>query len=69
MLDELKHIIQTLTTEYDTDVKYRIDVLPELRRVAEEMKKCQSNITTLEKNTNMLQKQLQLSTLDRKSVV
>ena len=64
LLDELKHIIQTLTTEYDTDVKYRIDVLPELRRVAEEMKKCQSNITTLEKNTNMLQKQLQLSTLE-----
>ena len=63
-LEQIKRILCMLNTEADTDVKYRIDILPEIRAVADEILKCKANIATLEQNTNMLQKQIQLSALE-----
>lgn len=63
-IEQLQGIIDTLGTEYDTDIKYRVDVLEELRFVEQEIQNCKTNIATLGKNTNMLQKQVQLETLE-----
>lgn len=62
--EKLQKIIGTMGTEFDTDIKYRVDVLMELRTLAVEIQKCKTNIATLEQNSNMLQKQIQLDTLD-----
>lgn len=62
--EQLDYVMKPLTTEMDTDIKYRVDVLGDIRAVETEMKKCKANIATLEKNTNMIQKQIQLEALE-----
>lgn len=54
-----------LSTSADMDIKYRVDVLTELQSIAREMKNCRDNIATLEKNSNMIMKQIQLSELEK----
>ncbi len=63
-IEALERSVRLLDSEHDTDIKYRIDVLAELRRIKMEMDICQTNITTLEQNSNFLQKQVQLSVLE-----
>ncbi len=63
-IKELEHIKKSLDTTYDIDIQYRVDILPDMQSLAEEIDKCNKNIATLEKNSNMLQKQIQLSTLE-----
>lgn len=60
-LEELK---RPLSWESETDIKYRVDVLTELKRIAQQMKQCNENIKTLDKNSGMLLKRIQLSQLD-----
>ena len=43
-------------SEADTDIKYRLDVIGNLRYVDLEINKCKENIATLEKNSNMIMK-------------
>lgn len=64
-LTRLGAILGTLGTEYDTDIKYRMDVIGDLRQIAIEIRKCKENIRTLEKNSNILMKQLQLTELEK----
>lgn len=61
----LAAILGTLGTEYDTDIKYRMDVIGDLRQVALEIGQCKENIRTLEKNSNLLMKQIQLTELEK----
>ena len=63
-LEQLEFVLEPLSTEYDTDIKYRLDVLGEIRQISLEIKKCKDNIATLEKNSNMIMKQVQLTTLE-----
>ena len=63
-IKEIEHIKKSLDTTYDIDIQYRVDILPDMQSLAEEIDKCNKNIATLEKNSNMLQKQIQLSTLE-----
>ena len=42
-----------------------MDVIGDLRQVSLEIDKCKENIATLNKNSNMIMKQLQLSTLEK----
>ena len=65
MLQKLEELQKPLSTETDTDIKYRVDVLVELRNTAQEIKNCRANIATLEKNSNMILKQIQLSELEK----
>lgn len=65
ILKNLEELQKPLATETDTDIKYRIDVLVELQNVAREMKNCKDNIATLEKNSGMILKQIQLSELEK----
>lgn len=65
LMEEKKHVARLLTVEAETDIKYKIDVLTELKSIEGEISKCLLNIETLEKNTNIMQKRLQLEALDR----
>lgn len=63
-LRQLDYVIAPLSTDVDTDIKYRMDVLGSILANEEEIRKCKANIATLEKNTNMIQKQIQMETLE-----
>ncbi len=63
-LEHLKELQKALSTETDTDIKYRVEVLVELKNVALQIKNCKANIATLEKNSGMIMKQLQLTQLE-----
>ena len=65
VLQKLEELQKPLSTETDTDIKYRVEVLVELRNTAQEIKNCRANIATLEKNSNMILKQIQLSELEK----
>lgn len=63
-LKQLDYVMEPLATDVDTDIKYRVDVLGEIWALEEEIRKCKENIATLEKNSNMIQKQIQLDALE-----
>ncbi len=63
-LRQLDYVIEPLATDADTDIKYRVDVLHSILANEEEIRKCKANIATLEKNTNMIQKQIQMEALE-----
>lgn len=64
-LEQLEFVLKPLGTEHDTEIKYRLDVIGALRHIDLEINKCKENIATLEKNSNMIMKQVQLSTLEK----
>ena len=64
-LKQLEYVLEPLNTDQDTDIKYRLDVIGDLRQVSLEIDKCKENIATLKKNSNMIMKQLQLSALEK----
>lgn len=64
-LEQLEFVLQPLGTENDTDIKYRLDVIGDLRIVDLEINKCKENIATLEKNSSVIMKQIQLSALEK----
>ena len=49
----------------DIDIKYRLDVITRLRLLQKEIKNCENNIRTLKENTTLIQKQIQLETLEK----
>ncbi len=61
---QLDYVMAPLATDADTDIKYRVDVLAGILVNEEEIRKCKANIATLERNTNILQKQVQMETLE-----
>ena len=64
-LEQYKFVLEPLSVENDTDIKYRLDVIGDLRQVSIEIDKCRENIATLEKNSNVIMKQVQLSALEK----
>ena len=63
-IEMLQSVLEPLSTEHDTDIKYRIPVLSDLQQLRMEIHKCKENIATLEKNSGMIMKQVQLSALE-----
>lgn len=61
----LQSVLEPLSTEHDMDIKYRISVLSDLYQLRLEIHKCKENIATLEKNSGMIMKQVQLSALEK----
>ncbi len=61
---QLNYVLEPLATDVDTDIKYRVDVLISILVNEEEISKCKANIATLEKNTNMIQKRIQMEALE-----
>ena len=64
-MEQLEFVLKPLGTEHDTDIKYRLDVIGDLRHVEQEIIKCNENISKLEQNSNMIMKQIQLSKLEK----
>lgn len=65
ILRNLEELQNPLSTDIDTDIKYRVDVLTELSSTRQEIKNCKDNIATLEKNSNVMLKQIQLAELEK----
>ncbi|MDO5336150.1 MAG: SbcC/MukB-like Walker B domain-containing protein [Eubacteriales bacterium] len=63
-IQDLKRLEDSLGTEADVDVKYRLPALRELELLHASMKKCEDNIKTLEKSSNFSKKQVQLKALE-----
>ena len=61
----MEELQKPLATETDTDIKYQVDVLTDLRSTEQEIQNCRDNIATLEKNSNVLLKQIQLQQLEK----
>ena len=59
----MESVIVPLNTETDVDIKYRLDVIIRLHMLQVGIKKCEDNIRTLKKNATLIQKQIQLETL------
>lgn len=62
--EQLETVKTPLETEMDIDIQYKIDVISEIRFTQSAIRKCKENIGTLEKNSNMIQKQIQMNTLE-----
>ncbi|MDO4383695.1 MAG: SbcC/MukB-like Walker B domain-containing protein [Eubacteriales bacterium] len=56
--------MEPLSTENDIAIKYGIPVISDLHQLEQEIYKCKENIATLEKNSGMLMKQMQLTVLE-----
>lgn len=63
-IEKLQSLTEPLSTEYDMDIKYRISVISDLHQLRQEIHNCKENIATLEKNSGMLMKQVQLTALE-----
>lgn len=63
-LSAMESVFGPLNTEADVDIKYRLDVLSHLRVIRREIETCEDNIRTLKKNATLIQKQIQLETLE-----
>ena len=58
--DRMTHMevtLQWLEWDDDTDVKYRITIVSELKRTGLEIEKCETEIRNLQQNTTMIEKQ------------
>lgn len=64
-LSNMESVFGPLDTAADVDIKYRLDVISELRVVRAQIKKCEDNIRTLKKNSSLIQKQIQLEALEK----
>lgn len=64
-IENMKYVLVPLSTSDDVDIKYRLDVLAKLAIVQNAIKKCQENIKTLKKNATLIQRQIQLETLEK----
>ena len=64
-LSDMESVLEPLSTEVDTDIKYHLDVLTKLRILHNEIKQCEENIKTLKENATLIQKQIQLETLEQ----
>lgn len=60
----IEKLLAALETEHDSYIRFNMDVLTELAATEAAMTQCRQNITSLEKNSNMLQKEIQLDALD-----
>lgn len=59
--DRMTHMevtLQWLEWDDDTDVKYRITIVSELKRTGLEIEKCETEIRNLQQNTTMIEKQI-----------
>lgn len=64
-LEQLEEILRPLSTGEDIDIKYRLDVLTKVVLVQNGIRNCQESIKTLRKNASLIQKEIQLSALEK----
>lgn len=59
----IKDTLINLEYDVDTDIKYKIDVLSEIRRTNLVITQCEQEVKRLEKNTTLIEKQIQVEQL------
>lgn len=64
-LQNMQSVFMPLSTEADIDIKYRLEVITNIRLAEGAIKKCEDNIKTLKKNSSLIQKQIQLEALEK----
>lgn len=64
IVGKLKELMKPLAQDTDTDIKYKVDVLTKLKQISLQIKQCKENIATLNKNSGMIMKRIQLQKLD-----
>lgn len=64
-IKNLEFAADPLLTGEDVDVKYRLEILTRLSQVKALIQKCRENIKTLEKNSTLIEKQIQLEVLEK----
>lgn len=64
-LEQLEEILHPLSASEDIDIKYRLDVLTKVVLVQNGIRNCQESIKTLRKNASLIQKEIQLSALEK----
>ena len=64
-IKNLEFAADPLLTGEDVDVKYRLEILTRLSQVKVLIQKCRENIKTLEKNSTLIEKQIQLEVLEK----
>ena len=64
-IKNLEFAVDPLLTGEDVDVKYRLEILTRLSQVKALIQKCRENIKTLEKNSTLIEKQIQLEVLEK----
>lgn len=63
--EKLKELKAPLAWDTDTDLKYKIDILTQLKHNFMQIQQCKDNIATLDKNSNIITKRIQLETLEK----
>ena len=64
-IKNLEFAADPFLTGEDVDVKYRLEILTRLSQVKALIQKCRENIKTLEKNSTLIEKQIQLEVLEK----
>lgn len=62
---KLKELRAPLAWDTDTDIKYKVDILTALKHNFVQIQQCKENIATLDKNSNIIAKRIQLETLEK----
>lgn len=52
----MRRLLHGIEWDDDTDVKYRITIVSELKRTGLEIEKCETEIRNLQQNTTMIRK-------------
>lgn len=63
-LADLGDIEEPLSAEEDVDIKYRLDVITRLSLLRKAARKCMDNIESLEENATLIEKRIQLDSLE-----
>lgn len=64
-IESMNMRIRCLDTAEDTEILYRIESLQKLRICRKGIKACEENISNLEKNSNLMMKQMQLEEIEK----
>jgi len=63
-LANMRYIEDSLSTDEDVDIKYRLEVITKLTGLRRAMQKCADSIRELEENDTLIQKRIQLDELE-----
>ena len=64
-MESIQSVLGPLETEEDTDIKYRIQILSDLKRTTISIKKCKDEIDQLKKHATFIEKQIRAEELKK----
>lgn len=64
-LKKLHQIQESLSKDAETDIKYRVDVITELKQLSVHIKKCKEDIAVLDQSSGVIMKRIRLDELEK----